>query len=114
MRAAVPNLRPELLASPPQYLEQEPTVPKAEMKKHTPAEFVKLLDLCRIQAEADPEAVTQNPHLYRIYLRLCGGNIDENSIGEVKGAERERRLAEIQADKMFARKRQVRIIRHGR
>ena len=93
-------------------------MPTAEMKKHTPAQFVKLLDLCRIQAEADPEAVTQNPHLYRmlhgIYLRLCGGNIDENSIGEVKGAERERRLAEIQADKMFARKRQVRIIRHGR
>jgi hypothetical protein len=69
-------------------------------KPHAYKDFMKLLDLCRIQAEADPNGVTENPHLYKIlhsvYLRLCGGNVAENSIGEAKGAERERRLALIE------------------
>jgi hypothetical protein len=31
---------------------------------HTHTDFVKLLDLCRVQVEADPGAFTDNPHLY--------------------------------------------------
>jgi hypothetical protein len=58
---------------------------------HTHTDFVKLLDLCWFQVEADPGAFTDNPHLYdmlhSIYLRLCGGDIIENAVGGVHGPE---------------------------
>jgi len=53
--------------------------------------FLAKLELCRLQVIADPESVSRNPHLddllHRIYLRLCGGNIEDNAVGRVNGPE---------------------------
>jgi hypothetical protein len=62
------------------------------MSNKTHADFVALLDKCREQVTALPEAYTDNPHLYeilhRVYLRLCSGNIEENAAGKPGFVER--------------------------
>ncbi len=46
--------------------------------------FVRLLECCQAQVQADPSGYRENPHLYdalhRIYLRLCHGNIPESGV----------------------------------
>ena len=66
-------------------------------RKKTPADFLTLLELCHAQVEADPEGVTENPHLYgslqAIYLRLCHGSIPDWAVAKLRSRTRVKEAA---------------------
>lgn len=61
----------------------------AEGRTKTPQDFLTLLKRCQAQVEARPASVTNNSHLHSmlhsIFLRLCGGDIDEWAVTDAKG-----------------------------